>query len=181
MMDRRGFLSAILAAGIAPAIVKAANLMPVRRPSGLLLLDDFAGSGDLIAHVADGPRLQIFSGALPRTADEAIRSATLLATIALDANAATHGAITMKGDGVSAVSGRASFARIDMGGGRVIQMPVGFGSGDFVLAHPDFVPGMPLSVQASLTEGPVYHSPRMSRAMVEAMLEGRPPHQPHHK
>lgn len=38
-MNRRGFLSAILAAGIAPAVCKAANLMPVfvRRESGLLL------------------------------------------------------------------------------------------------------------------------------------------------
>lgn len=37
-MDRRGFIGAILAAGAAPAIVKAANIMPVfvRRESGLL-------------------------------------------------------------------------------------------------------------------------------------------------
>jgi len=38
-MDRRGFLSAILAAGVAPALVKAANIMPVfaRRESGMLV------------------------------------------------------------------------------------------------------------------------------------------------
>lgn len=37
-MNRRSFLCGILAAGIAPAIVKAANIMPVfaRRESGLL-------------------------------------------------------------------------------------------------------------------------------------------------
>lgn len=37
-MNRRGFLGAMLAAGAAPAIVKAANIMPVfmRRESGLL-------------------------------------------------------------------------------------------------------------------------------------------------
>ena len=37
-MNRRGFLGAILAAGMAPAIVHAANLMPlVVRPSGLIV------------------------------------------------------------------------------------------------------------------------------------------------
>jgi len=36
-MDRRGFLKAILAAGVAPAIVSAANIMPVR---SILMLDD---------------------------------------------------------------------------------------------------------------------------------------------
>lgn len=38
-MDRRGFLQAILAAGVAPAIVKAANIMPVfsRMQSGLIV------------------------------------------------------------------------------------------------------------------------------------------------
>lgn len=37
-MNRRGFLTAMLAAGAAPAIVQAANLMPIfmRRESGLL-------------------------------------------------------------------------------------------------------------------------------------------------
>lgn len=36
-MNRRGFLGAILAAGVAPAVVQAANLMPmVRRPSGVI-------------------------------------------------------------------------------------------------------------------------------------------------
>jgi hypothetical protein len=37
-MNRRGFLAAILAAAISPAVVRAANLMPVRAlDSGLLL------------------------------------------------------------------------------------------------------------------------------------------------
>lgn len=38
-MNRRGFLAAILATGVAPAICKAQNLMPVfvRKDSGLLL------------------------------------------------------------------------------------------------------------------------------------------------
>lgn len=46
-MDRRGFLGAILAAGVAPAIVNAANLMPifVRREGGLLAPQSM---GDLI-------------------------------------------------------------------------------------------------------------------------------------
>lgn len=35
-MNRRGFLSAILAAGVAPAVVKASSLMPVRRLDGWL-------------------------------------------------------------------------------------------------------------------------------------------------
>lgn len=45
-MKRRGFLKAILAAGAAPAIVKASNIMPlfVRRDSGLLIpsVEEFA-------------------------------------------------------------------------------------------------------------------------------------------
>lgn len=38
-MNRRGFLAAILASGVAPAIVKAANIMPVfvRPPDGVIL------------------------------------------------------------------------------------------------------------------------------------------------
>lgn len=37
-MNRRGFLGAILAAGVAPAVVRAVSLMPlVTRPSGLVL------------------------------------------------------------------------------------------------------------------------------------------------
>lgn len=38
-MNRRGFLSAILAAGVAPAVVKYANIMPVfaRAESGLIV------------------------------------------------------------------------------------------------------------------------------------------------
>ena len=40
MITRRGFLGAILAAGVAPAVVKAGNLMPVRPVGGLILPGD---------------------------------------------------------------------------------------------------------------------------------------------
>lgn len=45
-MNRRGFLSAILAAGLAPALCKASNLMPVfvRRESGLLVPETHKGT-----------------------------------------------------------------------------------------------------------------------------------------
>ena len=39
-MDRRGFLSAILAAGVAPAVVKAQNIMPLFVRRGELLIPD---------------------------------------------------------------------------------------------------------------------------------------------
>lgn len=44
-MNRRGFLGAILAAGVAPAIVRAANIMPVflRREVGGLLVPEVSG------------------------------------------------------------------------------------------------------------------------------------------
>lgn len=53
-MNRRGFLLGMLAAGVAPAVVKAANIMPVfmRRESGLLAPDTFIVTG-----VANGNRL----------------------------------------------------------------------------------------------------------------------------
>ena len=44
-MNRRNFLSAMLTAGMAPAIVKAANLMPVRQPSGLWVLETESQDG----------------------------------------------------------------------------------------------------------------------------------------
>jgi hypothetical protein len=54
-MDRRGFLNAILAAAAAPAIVKAANIMPVfaRRESGLLVPE----SGLLVPEVFSSSEL----------------------------------------------------------------------------------------------------------------------------
>lgn len=44
-MNRRGFLGAILAAGVAPAVVKASSLMPVfvRKELGGLLVPDGVG------------------------------------------------------------------------------------------------------------------------------------------
>jgi hypothetical protein len=62
-MNRRGFLGAILAAGVAPAVVKAASLMPifVRRESGLLAAEfdwkidlQAARVADLNAEFAEG-------------------------------------------------------------------------------------------------------------------------------
>lgn len=45
-MNRRGFLHAMLAAGAAPAVVKAANIMPifVRRDSGLLIAESITAT-----------------------------------------------------------------------------------------------------------------------------------------
>lgn len=43
-MNRRGFLGAILAAGVAPAIVKVASLMPVRAP-GMVYVPIFNVTG----------------------------------------------------------------------------------------------------------------------------------------
>lgn len=44
-MNRRGFLGAILAAGVAPAVVKASSLMPVlvRKELGGLLVPEVSG------------------------------------------------------------------------------------------------------------------------------------------
>lgn len=64
-MNRRGFLSAILAAGMAPAIVKAANLMPVRPllPGGSILGIDYAKGPDRTGIVtSEGGILRLFSG-----------------------------------------------------------------------------------------------------------------------
>jgi len=48
-MNRRGFLGAILAAGVAPAVVRYANMMPVRRlTSGLVMPVDYGGSDSVI-------------------------------------------------------------------------------------------------------------------------------------
>lgn len=62
-MNRRGFLSAILAAGMAPAIVKAANLMPVRPllPGGSILGIDYAKSKPGLV-TSEGGILRLFSG-----------------------------------------------------------------------------------------------------------------------
>jgi hypothetical protein len=50
MLSRRGFLGAILAAGAAPAIVKAANIMPVfvRREGGGLIVPETVVTGNTL-------------------------------------------------------------------------------------------------------------------------------------
>ena len=58
MINRRRFLASILAAGMAPAVIKAANLMPVRAlPSGVLIAEDIATQGSILRaqeFVSDG-------------------------------------------------------------------------------------------------------------------------------
>jgi hypothetical protein len=59
-MDRRGFLGAILAAGVAPAVVKAASLMPlwVRSESGLIVR---SGNGLLTIEIITAEALKILN------------------------------------------------------------------------------------------------------------------------
>ena len=60
-MNRRGFLGAILAAGVAPAVVKAANIMPVfvRREVGGLLVpgERYFTATDVARQIKDYQRM----------------------------------------------------------------------------------------------------------------------------
>ncbi len=69
-MNRRGFLGAMLAAGVSPAIVRAANIMPVfvrREVAGLLIPETVSAGNTLItieqitreALAILGPHLQL--------------------------------------------------------------------------------------------------------------------------
>lgn len=63
-MNRRGFLSAILAAGVAPAVVRAASLMPVRTlPSGIVTLEE-AVSGFGLAQIKEEGSILLYDNPL---------------------------------------------------------------------------------------------------------------------
>lgn len=79
-MDRRSFMQAILASSTAPAIVKAASLMPIRRlESGLALLDmdrvayeaaGLAPRAPYLFTVPDGVRLAWFGLLSPHSLED---------------------------------------------------------------------------------------------------------------
>lgn len=136
-MNRRGFLASILAAGIAPAIVKASSLMPV--------IQTFT-QRDMAAEVArrasmsvllNKATLQMFSGTPENPG-------TLLASLAMAGDAASFGTINLSGQAEVCAMGRAQLARLVHEDGRVlIDAKVG---SDFRLANDYLMQGSTLSV-----------------------------------
>ena len=61
-MNRRSFMQAILVAGVSPAVIRYANLMPVRAGAGLMLLDVAPFSLRLLQAGDDTGIWQIVSG-----------------------------------------------------------------------------------------------------------------------
>lgn len=117
-MNRRGFLQGILAAGMAPAIVRASSLMKLA-PSGLLLPPPFTplelGDGTLELYSAGG---------------------TLLAAIGMSKTG---------GDGLACASGTFSYARLVDEDGLHLPVDLTLSHGDLCVGSA--ITMMPLSLR----------------------------------
>lgn len=167
-MTRRGFLGSILAAGVAPVIVKASSLMkvPVRSP-----LLPFGMSGDgwtmgrhLVLEDAGWGNLVIYDWAGAPLATMTIPNIPAASLGEID--------VPIKPALVNRTGRASHFSILDSHGVARIGGSIGEGSGGIVLSNNHLMTGQPLSIDIfKLTEGNSGHGLRYSNELRNARLD----------